>query len=370
MFFRRANVRNKNRIPEILPIVAVVGHADDSSKRFSLLFAYYFHSYYTCGSKRNSKTKTIIKRNMKLPIKFKKQTLSRTAPALLLLSVTLFAGYGKDKPTPTLPGYINETTDLHEYFKYTGDGSILISGHRGGREAGFPENSLEGLQNVLKQIPAFFEIDPRLTRDSVIVLLHDAQLDRTTNATGKLADYTPAQLRSVRLKDFNNTVTSCTIPTLQDVILWSKGRTVVNLDKKDVPPQMIVDMIRKCRAENHIMLTVHNGAQARYYYDRLPNVMLSVFARNEREYEDIAASGVPWRNMIAYVGTEINEKNSPIVKRLHDNGVRCMISLAPTHDKLNSPAERAEAYKKALASHPDIVESDFPVEVHATLLKP
>lgn len=39
------------------------------------------------------------------------------------------------------------------------------------------------------------------------------------------------------------------------------------------------------------MLTVHTGAQVRYYHDRLPGIMLSVFARNnDAEYEDIAIS--------------------------------------------------------------------------------
>lgn len=49
---------------------------------------------------------------------------------------------------------------------------------------GYAENCIEGLENVLTQMPAFFEIDPRLTKDSVIVLMHDATLDRTT--TGKV----------------------------------------------------------------------------------------------------------------------------------------------------------------------------------------
>lgn len=36
------------------------------------------------------------------------------------------------------------------------------------------------------------------------------------------------------------------------------------------------------------MLTVHTGAQARYYYDRFPDIMMSVFARNMKEFEDIS----------------------------------------------------------------------------------
>jgi glycerophosphoryl diester phosphodiesterase len=46
-----------------------------------------------------------------------------------------------------------------------------------------------------------FEIDPRITKDSVVVLMHDATLDRTTTGTGRVADHTWAELQQLRLKD-------------------------------------------------------------------------------------------------------------------------------------------------------------------------
>jgi glycerophosphoryl diester phosphodiesterase len=216
-------------------------------------------------------------------------------------------------------------------------------------------------------MPAFFEIDPRLTKDSVIVLMHDATLDRTTDATGKLSDYTLAELQSVRLKDHEGNSTSARIPTLEEVIKWSKGKTVINLDKKDVPLHMIVELIKKHKAEKHVMLTVHTGAQARYYSDKLPGIMLSVFARNDEEFEDIAISGVPWETMIAYVGQTINDSNRHIVEQLRAKGVRCMVSYAPTHDRLRTAGGRESAYKEAIETNPDIIESDYPVEIWKAL---
>jgi glycerophosphoryl diester phosphodiesterase len=259
--------------------------------------------------------------------------------------------------------------DIYSYFSYHPNASVIISGHRGGREKGFPENSLEGLQNVLKQMPAIFEIDPRLTKDSVIVLMHDATLDRTTTASGKLSDYTWAELQSVRLKDSEGNVTGFKIPTLEEVIIWSKGKTVINLDKKDVPPHMIVDLIKKHKAEKHVMITVHTGAQARYYSDRLPGIMLSVFSRNEKEYEDISFSGVPWHTMIAYVGHTIDKTNRQVVEQLHAKNVRCMVSYAPTHDRLKTKEEREKAYKEDIKCRPDIIESDIPTEIGEVTLK-
>lgn len=289
-----------------------------------------------------------------------------------LLSVLLFANLlncnfisAQNKKLNTLN--IKTNKQLHDYFKYKNDGSILVSGHRGGREKGFPENSIQGFENVLSQLPAFFEIDPRLTKDSVIVLMHDATLDRTTTGKGKLSDYTWAELQDIRLKDYDGNVTDYKIPTLEEAIIWSKGKTVINLDKKDVPMEMIVKLIKKHNAENHVMLTVHTGAQARYYYDRFPTIMLSAFSRNMKEYEDLVISGVPWENMIAYVSYSIDENNKAIVDMLHAKGVRCMISVAPTHDRLDTAQERNLKYKEEINKRPDIIESDIPTEIWKAL---
>lgn len=254
---------------------------------------------------------------------------------------------------------------LQEYFRYSGDGSIIISGHRGSwLYTEYPDNSLEGMQFATEAVPGiFFEVDPRITKDSVIVLMHDATLDRTTNATGKLIDYSWDELDSVRLRDYKGDVTSFKIPTLEEAIRWSIGKTVLNLDRKDVPPHMMVDLIRKCDAEKQIMLTVHTGEQMRYYYDRLPDVMFSAHIRNEVAYEDMAAAGVPWENMIAYVGPTIDERNAELVEKLHGHGVRCMISVAPTHDRLDSVEERAIRYREEILTGADIIETDIPQEL-------
>lgn len=286
-----------------------------------------------------------------------------------LMCFLLFFSFNSDLTAQSKRNYISfkKAKETSNYFAYKADGSIIVSGHRGGQEPGFPENSIEGFQNVLNQMPAIFEIDPRLTKDSVIVLMHDATLDRTTTGKGKLSDYTYSELQSIRLKDHEGNVTSAKIPTLEEAIIWSKGKTVINLDKKDVPFDKIVALIKKHKAEDHVMLTIHTGEQAKYYYDRLPGIMMSVFARNDKEYEDIAGSGASWKNMIAYIGPTIDDSNRHIVKKLHEKGVRCMISLAPTHDKLKTPTERQEAYREEIKKSPDIIESDIPTEIWKTI---
>ena len=252
--------------------------------------------------------------------------------------------------------------EFQAYFHYTGKDMPIISGHRGGTVPGYPENCVATLQNTLKYTPAFFEIDPRLTKDSVVVILHDDTLDRTTTGHGKLSNYTYAELQQFRLKDPQGKVTEYKIPTLKEVILWSKGKTIVNLDHKDVPLEMTAKIMKECGNEM-IMLTVHNAKQALFYVKDNPNHMLSAFVRTKKEFDEYDKAGVPWKNMIAYIGPNNKPENKEILDLLHAKGVMCMISAAPTYDKLKDPAERANHYRETFTMGADILESDLPIEV-------
>ena len=143
---------------------------------------------------------------------------------------------------------IQNEKELQEFFRYTADAVPLISGHRGANMKGYPENAIETFEYILKHTPAFFEIDPRLTKDSVIVLHHDVTLDRTTTGTGKLSDYTWDEVKHLKLKDIEGNITPFHIPTLQQAIEWARGKTILNLDKKDVPLEMTAAIIKKKNA--------------------------------------------------------------------------------------------------------------------------
>lgn len=258
---------------------------------------------------------------------------------------------------------IDEPQQLHAFFKHTENNSPIISGHRGCDIAGYPENSIEAFEYVLQHTAAFFEIDPRLTKDSVIVLMHDATLDRTTNGTGKLSDYTWAEVKQLQLKDRYGKITPYRIPTLSEAIEWARGKTILNLDKKDVPPVMIDEIIKKHKAHGFVMVTVHNAEQAGFYYSKYPDRMMSAFVKTKKALKQYEAAGIPWKNMIAYIGSENKPENQPLMKLLHERGVKCMISAAPVYDKLPAENQRAEAYRETFRQGADILESDLPVEV-------
>lgn len=289
----------------------------------------------------------------------KKNFLNLLVITALLTIGSQMTGFAQDKLNVLK---IKTAKDLHAYFQFTGNDPLLITGHRGGMVKGFPENSIATFENTLKHTPAFFEIDPRLTKDSVMVLMHDATLDRTTTGKGKLSDYTYEELKKFRLKDAEGNITDFPIPTLSEVIEWARGKTVLNLDHKDVPLAMTAALIKKHKADAFVMLTVHSAAEMTYYLSQNKNHTFSAFVRNMKEYEDYEKAGVPFTQMIAYIGPHVKPENKELYALLNKKGTMCMISAASSYDKLKTAEERKAAYLAIAKDGASILESDYPIE--------
>ena len=99
---------------------------------------------------------------------------------VLLLGGVMPAGNLLASDKEQNPHYITvkNSRDLQAYFRYAPDRPIVISGHRGGMLDGYPENCIESFEKTLSYMESFFEIDPRLTKDGIIVLMHDETIDR------------------------------------------------------------------------------------------------------------------------------------------------------------------------------------------------
>lgn len=109
---------------------------------------------------------------------------------------------------------------------------VMVVAHRGDWRYA-PENSLKSIQNCINMGVDMVEIDVRLTKDGIPVLLHDETLERTTNGIGKISNYTLEEIKTLFLKDHKGKVTKHRIPTLEEAMLLAKGKILINLDKID-----------------------------------------------------------------------------------------------------------------------------------------
>lgn len=77
-----------------------------------------------------------------------------------------------------------------------GQGGIQVIAHRGA-SAYAPENTLEAFRQAHEMKAEWFELDCTLTADGHAVVIHDGTLDRTTNGSGAVAEYTLAEIKAL-----------------------------------------------------------------------------------------------------------------------------------------------------------------------------
>ena len=156
----------------------------------------------------------------------------------LALNIESFVPVWADKFTPAA-----WMLDYEEklYALTAPSGRMTADSHRGDVQ-NYPENSIPGILSAIMMGADVIEIDIRLTKDNIMVLMHDASLKRTTDwsakagknglpASDQIEDWTYEQLRELRLL-YGGKASDCIIPTMYEAALLFAGRAQIHFDCK------------------------------------------------------------------------------------------------------------------------------------------
>lgn len=144
---------------------------------------------------------------------------------------------------------------------------VVALAHRGFARPGGVDN---GLENSMVAFAAavdlgfrYLETDAHGTRDGVAVALHDASLDRTTDATGKVAELPWDVVRRARIGGTEP------VPRLDDLLAaWPDVR--VNIDVKATSGiEPVADAIERTRSHDRVCVTSFSASRRRATLARL-----------------------------------------------------------------------------------------------------
>jgi len=271
------------------------------------------------------------------------------------------------KPS-TKKNNLKPESKLLETFAYKANAKKIISVHRGGKSLkNYPENCLETLQYINKNIEnAIFEIDVEKTKDGMLVLMHDNTLNRTSTGTGKIANYTYKELQSFNLKDDFGNITSFKIPLFKDVLEWAKSNDVVlTIDiKRSVSIEKVVALINEIEAQDVSIIITYNLEQAKKAYEIVPQLLLSVSARNEKELDRLVNSNIPTKNMLAFTGTRLSSDS--LYKKIHSLGIKTILGTLGNLDS-KAKAKGDTLYLKWVEKGIDVLATDRPFEAYKAI---
>mgnify|MGYP006273550799 CR=1 FL=1 len=262
--------------------------------------------------------------------------------------------------------------ELDDFLSFQSKNQVpLVSAHRGGGEyAGFPENAIQSFEYILRNTLAIIECDVAMTKDSVLILMHDNTLDRTTTCTGAVNATTWAAIQNCYLEDNAGRDTPFRVPKFADALQWADEKTVLTVDvKRGVPLEKIVRQIEAYNAEDHAAVITYNLRDAKRVYDLNPNLMLSVSIYDLKKLEETLNTGIPADNIIAFTGTR--QPSPALNQKLHDLGIVTIFGTLGGYDEqaVSMGRKGKQLYRQCIENGVDILATDRPIEAAKAIRK-
>ena len=211
----------------------------------------------------------------------------------------------------------------------------LIIAHRGGAGL-WPENTLFALQEAAKLGADLSEIDIHMSRDGVLVAIHDESVDRTTNAKGLVQELTLAELKSFDAgyqwtndggRTFPFRGRGIKIPSLNE-IFSAFPKQVISLEIKQNDPPIAAalrETINRHGKMKQALVSAFNARTMKVFRRLCPeiasaasNVEIQRFSRLSRLYLDRAFSvkahafEVPFDSLTQHFIKAVHKKNKRI----------------------------------------------------------
>jgi glycerophosphoryl diester phosphodiesterase len=129
--------------------------------------------------------------------------------------------------------------------------------HRGARMIA-PENTAAAFAAALDVGATALELDVQLTRDEKIVVIHDATLDRTTNASGPVSARTGDEIRAADAGSWFASGAAQQVPYLEEIVELTEGRARLHVELKgdcgDRLAEQVIAVLRRLDAVERALL--------------------------------------------------------------------------------------------------------------------
>ena len=198
---------------------------------------------------------------------------------LLVLSLLLVAAFMPEAPSK--PYYAN--TDRP-----------LVIAHQGG-DGIWPGNTMYAFKNAVGLEVDVLEMNAHITKDDHIVLMHDEEVDRTTDGTGVIEEMTLAELQKLDAaywwsndggKTFPYRGKGIRVPTLDELFQeFPQMRYVIEIKLTQNPIALpLCELIRKHRLQDKVMIASFHDEAMQNFRETCPEVATSASRTEVRNF--------------------------------------------------------------------------------------
>lgn len=217
----------------------------------------------------------------------------------------------------------------------------------------YPENTMLAFSKAIEIGADGIELDVQLTKDNVPIIIHDEKIDRTTNGTGFVVDYTYEELKqfdaSYIFKDFGFNH----IPTLEEYFELVKDYDIItNIELKTGINEylgiekIVLDLIRKYNISEKIIISSFNHFSVLRMKELAPDMKYGflsedwiIDAGTYVSNQNVSCYHPRYNNLIPSVIKDLKENNLEIntwtvneekdMRYLIENGIDAIIGNYP-----------------------------------------
>ena len=172
---------------------------------------------------------------------------------------------------------------------------MKIWAHRGCSYA-WPENTLQAFEAACKYNITGIELDIQLTKDNKMVVIHDETVDRTTNGTGKVKDFTLAEIKNLKIAThpgFFGIKKYTQVPTIEEVFnllkpYCQKKGLRINIELKNSRERyegmedMILALVKEYDLEKYIVYSSFNPDSVILIKQKKPDAKVGILNSSEQ----------------------------------------------------------------------------------------
>jgi len=216
---------------------------------------------------------------------------------------------------------------------------MLKIGHRGAR-AYEPENTLTSFKKAIAMGANAIELDVRKTKDKQIIVIHDADIKRTTNGEGLVSDLTLEQIKSFSANGGEKIPTLCEVLDFVD----EKVTTLIELKEAGLEEE-VLGIIRERSLQRKVIVTSFLEEAIKKVRELDSNIETGlIYATHSNPIK--AALELKANYLVALY----RFMHTAIVEKAHKNGLKVVVWT------INKPEEVTEFVKKGV----DGIASDKP----------
>jgi Glycerophosphoryl diester phosphodiesterase len=218
----------------------------------------------------------------------------------------------------------------------------LIIGHRGYCQLA-PENTLPSFKLAMAAGADLVELDYHETKDGQLIVIHDSDLDRTTDARTrwarkriKVASKTAAEMQSLDAGSwFHPKYAGTKIPLLAEALDTIQQESVALIERKHGDPNSCIDLLRDKRLINRVIVQSFNWEFLRQFHEQEPEQVLgalgppTLLAHNKKPLGMGKKLSSAWLDDLQKTGAKVVVWNRQLSRRAvqlaHERGLKVWV---------------------------------------------